>query len=112
MNAVDPLRCDDSVIELPWLDLLPVGMCVLDNDLRVYAWNETLERWTGLARRDMLLSDLGLRFPRLRLPQYLLRLRTVLDCGTPAVFSAALHRHLLDNILCDRLDFSTTLTSN
>lgn len=83
-------------LDLSSLDLLTVGVCVLDGDLRVLAWNETLAAWTGLSKKDVLWSDLGLRFPRLRLPQYFVRLKTVLETGTPALFSAALHRQLLE----------------
>lgn len=85
-----------AIDESHWLDLLPLGLCVLDGELRVQAWNEILESWTGIPQRDMLQSDLGLRFPRLRLPRYFDRFRLVLESGTPALFSAALHRHVLE----------------
>ncbi len=89
------LAVDESAAA-SWLDQLPLGLCIVDPDLRVYAWNEMLAGWTGISRQEIILSDLGLRYPRLRLPRYFPRFRSVMETGTPALFSAALHHHLLD----------------
>ncbi len=78
------------------LDQLPLGLCVFDADLRVLAWNKTLEGWTGIARDELLHSNLGLRFPKLRQPGYFHRLEEALHHGVPVLFSAGLHRHVLD----------------
>lgn len=83
-------------IELAWLDDVPIGVCVIDLDLRVHAWNRTLELWTGLPSNIMCHSDLGLRFPKLRSPKYYQRFREVAESGLPVLFSAALHRRVLD----------------
>jgi len=96
MNSTEDEPGIEHQMEQHWLNLLPMGLCVVDGDLKVYAWNETLAAWTGIAKRDMLHANLGVRFPRLCLPQYLIRLRAVLESGTPTLFSAALHRHLLE----------------
>ncbi|MFO0916785.1 MAG: ATP-binding protein [Planctomycetaceae bacterium] len=78
------------------LDQLPLGICVFDAELRVHAWNKTLERWTGIPRDELLNSDLGQRYPKLRQPAYLHRLEEALFHGVPVLFSAGLHRHVLD----------------
>ncbi len=46
-------------VNVEFLDQFPLGICVLDADLRVYAWNKMLECWTGIPRDEILFSDLG-----------------------------------------------------
>jgi signal transduction histidine kinase/ActR/RegA family two-component response regulator len=86
----------ESQLFLPWLHELPLGLCALDADLIVHAWNRTLEVWTGLPAAQVLGTDLSERFPRLRSPRLYPRLREALETGVPIVFSAALHRCVLD----------------
>lgn len=83
-------------LNAPWLNLVPMGLCVIDPELRVYAWNRVLESWTRFPEKEMLFSNLGLRFPRLRRPHYFERLMDVFESGTPTLFSGALHRHLFE----------------
>jgi hypothetical protein len=33
-----------------FLDLLPIGACVLDGRLYFTAWNQRLESWSGIGR--------------------------------------------------------------
>ncbi len=77
------------------LDFLPLGLVVLDADLRVLFWNACLEDWTGIDRREMLGSRLSQRFPHFAEPRYVARLANVLAAGAPTVFSSQLHPHLL-----------------
>ncbi len=77
------------------LDMLSLGVCVIDPDLNIHEWNVTLAEWTGIPREEALGSNLGQRFPNLREPRYGERIGQVFTTGTPAVYSAALHRHVL-----------------
>jgi signal transduction histidine kinase/AmiR/NasT family two-component response regulator len=36
------------------LDLLPLGLCVVDRQFTVRCWNRTLEEWTGIPREEIL----------------------------------------------------------
>jgi signal transduction histidine kinase len=36
------------------LDLLPLGLCVVDRQFTVRCWNRTLEEWTGIRREEIL----------------------------------------------------------
>ncbi len=77
------------------LDYLPLGLLVLDADLRVLFWNTCLEDWTGIARSEMLGSRLSVRFPHFAETRYVARLANVLATAAPTVLSSQLHPHLL-----------------
>jgi diguanylate cyclase (GGDEF)-like protein len=91
------LSADDSARGAPFaaLDYLPLGLVLLDADLRVLFWNDCLEEWTGIERSEVLGSRLSQRFPHFAEPRYLARLATVLATGAPTVLSSQLHPHLL-----------------
>lgn len=73
----------DPTIETPgWdavLDGLQIGCCLLDNDLRILGWNETLVRWTGFARAAVLGRLIGDVFPHVLQPRLYTRLRNALQ---------------------------------
>ncbi|MEM7349398.1 MAG: response regulator [Acidobacteriota bacterium] len=77
------------------LDHVPLGICVLSSALTVRFWNSCLESWTGIARHDILGTDLAQRFEHLRKPLYLQRLQMIFEGGPPTIFSSQLHRHLI-----------------
>ncbi len=77
------------------LDFLPLGLVLLDADLRVLFWNACIEEWTGVERGELLGSRLSRRFPHFAETRYLTRLAGVLATGAPSVFSSQLHPHLL-----------------
>jgi len=78
------------------LDLIPLGVCVINSKLVVSAWNRTLVEWTGIPREEALGMNLAERFPGLKTARIQGRLRAVFDAGSPAVFSAAIHKHFLE----------------
>ncbi len=43
-----------TVNEQRSLDLLPLGLCVVDRQFTVQCWNRTLEEWTGIRREGIL----------------------------------------------------------
>ena len=76
-------------------DYLPLGLVLLDADLRVLFWNSCIEDWTGIERGELLGSRLSVRFPHFAEPRYVARLANVLAAGAPTVLSSQLHPHLL-----------------
>ncbi|HOT94040.1 MAG TPA: PAS domain-containing sensor histidine kinase [Methanoregulaceae archaeon] len=77
------------------LDMVPIGLFVLDRDLVIQFWNRTLETWTGLSREEMVGHQLKEQYPHLLEPRYAGRLEDVFQQGTPAVFSSQLHPEML-----------------
>ncbi|SIO56704.1 diguanylate cyclase (GGDEF) domain-containing protein [Singulisphaera sp. GP187] len=77
------------------LDLMPLGACVIDVDRTVRVWNRTLVEWTGISREEAVGMDLAERFPALRGNRIGGRLQQVFEAGSPAVFSAAIHKQFL-----------------
>ena len=93
----EPPDCPASAsIDPSWLDELPLGICIFDLDLRVHFWNSTLVSWTGFTFEEMRHADLGTRFPNLKTPRYYQRLCESARTGVPLLFSAALHRRVLE----------------
>lgn len=81
-------------LEFRVLDLIPLGLCVLDPTLKVRWWNHQLERWTGLSAAEVVGQSAYQIFPHLEKPIYRMRLETTLQCGLPTVFSSLLHGSL------------------
>ncbi|MEM8866062.1 MAG: ATP-binding protein [Planctomycetota bacterium] len=87
INPATSLRSD--------YDLLPLGICVVDESLTVYAWNRTLERWTSIGRDAAIGACLQDLFDTVGSRGIRSRLASVFQQGVPLVFSAALHRQFL-----------------
>jgi transcriptional regulator with PAS, ATPase and Fis domain len=81
-----------SVNQNELLDLLPLGICVINRNGSVCAWNATLADWTGIPQQEATGMNLAERFPHLSSWCYRDRLAQVFTSGTPAIFSAAFHR--------------------
>jgi PAS domain-containing protein len=77
------------------LDLLPIGICIIDEKFRILAWNRQLQDWTGLHSEDVLETTLDQHFPSILQDRFRLRLLQVFTSRTPAVFTAALHQQFL-----------------
>lgn len=77
------------------LDSLPVGACLIDEQTRIYEWNEMLVRWTGISRTDAVGSILADLYPNLILPQYADRLANIFRDGNSEIFSAAVHKYFI-----------------
>ena len=75
--------------------MLPVGACVLSSDLTISEWNATLASWTSISQPDAIGRKLGDLFPTVLTPRYYERLIAVIETGSPAVYSAALHKHFI-----------------
>jgi len=77
------------------LDKVPLGVLVLDQQYRVLFWNECLENWTGILRRDTLGRDARQAFPEFNRPSVSRRVESVFRAGVPTVFSPQLHAPLI-----------------
>ncbi len=90
MTYVEPLTIDFLA-----LDPLPIGVCVLRENMEVVFWNRCLEDWTGIRRDEIVGTALHRRFINLAEPLYMSRFNDVLAGGPPTVFSETLHPQLL-----------------
>lgn len=77
------------------LDALPLGACVLQDDLVVVFWNTMLEAWTHIPRETILGTPLVALFPHLQRSSYGGRLKDIFAGGPPTVFSCQLHHALI-----------------
>ncbi len=83
------------------LDYLPVGICILDTDLRIRYWNRCLEDWTGLSADGIVGDSITKRFPDIGQPRYLQRIRQVFTTSLPAIFSSQIHQHFIPSTRTD-----------
>jgi diguanylate cyclase (GGDEF)-like protein len=81
------------------LDSLPLGVMVLDRDMRVVYWNACLEDWTDITPGEIVGSDIRERFPHFKEPRYSTRLTELFSGGAPTVFSSQLHPHIVPSRL-------------
>ncbi|MFP4113469.1 MAG: sensor histidine kinase [Spirochaetota bacterium] len=77
------------------LDQSPVGIVVVEERMRIVAWNEAMCRWTGVARDDAVGKALTDVFPELGSGRYQGRLRELAATGAPVVFHGSLNPNLL-----------------
>lgn len=79
----------------PLLDALPVGVILVDEDLRIVHWNLALVDWTGVFPQEVVGRDLHTVIPAAELLRYRLRIRATLAGGPPTTFDPLLHEPLL-----------------
>lgn len=77
------------------LDRVPLGICVLQQDLCVLFWNCSLEEWTKIPRENILGTKITHQFPHFNQPQYAHRLQQIFQGGFPTIFSSQLDKHLI-----------------
>lgn len=76
-------------------DPLPIGVLVLDQDLRIRVWNRWLAEHTGIPASRALSRRLEELFPGFRNPRFQMAVEQALDKGGPQLLSQALHRYLI-----------------
>jgi diguanylate cyclase (GGDEF)-like protein len=81
------------------LDSIPVGVCVLQEDLKVIFWNKCLENWTNIQRHQILNQKIEQIFPYLSQPKYYTRIRQVFKGAPATIFSSQLHQHFFPSPL-------------
>ncbi|EFI33295.1 diguanylate cyclase with PAS/PAC sensor [Desulfonatronospira thiodismutans ASO3-1] len=73
------------------LNQLPLGIFILDQDMRIQFWNRIMQEWTEHDARTVIGQRLPDMYPELKQPRFEPRIQAVLDGGPPAVFSSHLH---------------------
>src|SRR5271169_5596256 len=96
---MDPVRESDVASRFAVLDHVPLGIAVLDREMKVVFWNACLEDWTGVAKAQIVGFDVRVHFPHLDQPRYRARLTDLLTGGAPTVFSSQLHPHFFRSTL-------------
>ncbi|MBT6497087.1 MAG: response regulator, partial [Planctomycetaceae bacterium] len=86
------------------LDLLPIGICVVDCDLNVLQWNQTLAQWTGLSAVTVVGSNLLRRFPHLNSARFIHRIKGVFEYGQPALLSPSTTHPFIPISLAEEAD--------
>ncbi len=82
-------------VDVVLADIVPWGLCMIDQELVVHQWNRTLELWTGISRSAAIGMNLGESYPQLVEPRIQERLSNVFQAGHTAIFSAALHKQFI-----------------
>ncbi|HDS63995.1 MAG TPA: PAS domain-containing protein, partial [Methanofollis liminatans] len=77
------------------MDLLPVGICIVDDSLTVRYWNACLEEWTGTPATEIVGQKVTEHFPGLKKAGFIDRIEQVLQGGAPTVFSSQIHTCLI-----------------
>jgi PAS domain S-box-containing protein len=77
------------------LDHLPIGLAILDRELRVVFWNGILEQWTGLTRGRACGRTMAELNPVWSQSHYSERLAHLFEGGPPVVFSPLLHPRII-----------------
>ena len=65
--------------------MLPLGICVIDRELRVHGWNRQLETWTNRSFAAAQGKSLCELFPEFDARKYSDRILQVFDTGVPTV---------------------------
>lgn len=81
------------------LDYLPIGLILIDSDLKVKFWNSCIENWTKIKKRDIINNSMEDYFAFIRNPKYKKRIESIFDGGPPVILSSQLHKHLFKSEL-------------
>jgi len=76
-------------------DPLPIGVLVLDGQMRIRTWNRWLAEHTGIPDTRAISQRLEDLFPGFRNPRFQMAVEQVLRNGGPQILSQALHRYLI-----------------
>ena len=80
--------------EAALLDVLPMGVVVLDADYTVRSWNRWMESHTGIPAADILGQTVFDRYPDLNRTTFIRACRSALFFGNVVYLSQRLHRYL------------------
>jgi len=76
------------------LEIIDLGILVLDEEFRVCYWNRWMALHSGLAKEEITGKSLFEHYPDLDSPEFLRGARMSLNFGSPAVFPQSLHHYL------------------
>ncbi|MGI0480461.1 diguanylate cyclase [Geminocystis sp. CENA526] len=83
------------------LDHIPVGICILKQDMTVIFWNKCIEKWTNISRQTILNQKIQDFFPHLIKPKYYNRIQSIFNGSPATIFSSQLHKHLIPSPLSE-----------
>ncbi|WP_040466893.1 sensor domain-containing diguanylate cyclase [Geminocystis herdmanii] len=81
------------------LDHIPVGVCIIQQDMTVIFWNKCLEKWTNISRHQILNQKIYDFFPHLIKPKYYNRIQNIFKGSPATIFSSQLHKHIIPSPL-------------
>lgn len=81
--------------DFQFLENLPLGVIVTNEDLEVIFWNSKMAKWTGIDPDSILDDNLLSRFPNLDENRYKQRIQQVVEGGPAVIFSSQLHPHFI-----------------
>jgi len=76
------------------LDVLPIGVVLINRQFTVLHWNRWMEMYSGISADDIQGKSLFHDFPELNAPSFLRSCRTVFTFGNVVYLSQKLHRYL------------------
>ncbi len=78
-----------------FVDHIPEGIFIIKKDWRVLAWNNCLEKWSGIKSNEIIGKPIIQYLPHLEKPQYADRLADIFLNGPPVVLSSQLHKNII-----------------
>jgi two-component system sensor histidine kinase/response regulator len=81
------------------LDHSPIGQFILRKDFVVIFWNRCLETWSGIAREQIVGTNLITHFPHIGKSKYHNRIKNIFNSSPPIVFSSQLHKNFIPSPL-------------
>lgn len=76
-------------------DPLPIGVMVMDRNLRIHVWNHWLAEHTGISADRAIACRLEELFPGFSNPRFQMAVEQALNRAGPQILSQALHRYLI-----------------
>ncbi|MDA3948408.1 MAG: sensor domain-containing diguanylate cyclase [Spirochaeta sp.] len=76
------------------LDVLPIGVVMINRQFTVLHWNRWMEMYSGILSTDIQGASLFRDYPELNSPSFLRTCRTVFTFGNVVYLSQKLHRYL------------------
>jgi PAS domain S-box-containing protein len=92
---------NEDINQFYLLDHMPVGVCVLQQDLSVLYWNKCLETWTQRPKEKLIGQFIYQSYPHLFQPGYLDRLQPLFHNGQTVIFSSQVYPHFIPSVLPD-----------
>jgi signal transduction histidine kinase len=102
-----------NVDSFKFLDNVPMGIFVLRGDYTVLFWNYCIEDWTGIARDEILGTNICDRFDHFCKAAYTSRIEPIFAGGPPTIFSSQLHKNIIPSVMVNgqlRVQHTTVTT--
>ncbi len=77
------------------LNEVPMGAFILRKNFTVLFWNNRLEDWTGISKKNIIGKKIDDLFSSLKQPIYTSRLQIIFEGGPPTIFSSHLHKYII-----------------